>query len=107
VTGLSLVIPASSGQASGARAGIQILDPGLRRGDGFVLTNRSELLATSITALLSLPKGDRVPLFRLFHAKPLIISEVVSGTSLDLVGYEPTSHGFSRAVLTIESNHTL
>jgi hypothetical protein len=50
VSGLSLVIPASSGQASGARAGIQNLDPGLRRGDSFALTNRSELLATSINS---------------------------------------------------------
>ncbi len=47
-TDLLLVIPASSEQASRARAGIQNLDPGLRRGDVFVLTNRSELLATSI-----------------------------------------------------------
>ncbi len=59
-TDLLLVIPASSGQASGARAGIQNLDPGLRRGDGFVLTNRSELLATSMMKA-GQKNADRVP----------------------------------------------
>jgi hypothetical protein len=53
VTGLPLVIPASSGQASGARAGIQNLDPDLRRGDGSVITNRSEFFGNEYKSALS------------------------------------------------------